>query len=375
MMSGNSFGKAFVVTTWGESHGKGLGVVIDGCPPRLPLSESMVQEELDKRKPRATSASTPRREPDKVEILSGVFEGKTTGTPISMVVFNKDADSNAYDRLKDIFRPGHGDITYQRKYGIRDFRGGGRASGRETVARVAAGAVARALLDTEGIQVNAYTVELAGVQVERVDMTVVDSNPFFAPDLGAARRMEERIGQIKAAGDSAGGIVEVRVTGCPAGLGEPVFDKLDADLAKALMSIGAVKAVEVGVGVEAARLLGSQSNDEISPDGFVTNRAGGILAGISNGDEIVVRAAVKPIPSIRIEQRTINTEFKPTVISIPGRHDISAIPRIVPVCRAMVRMVIADHLLRQKRMAGPIAPVRRSDDQPSQGFDATRKRE
>ncbi len=351
-MSGNSFGKAFVVTTWGESHGKGLGVVIDGCPPRLPLSESMVQEELDKRKPQAALASTPRREPDKVEILSGVFEGKTTGTPISMLVFNKDADSNAYDRLKDIFRPGHGDITYQRKYGIRDFRGGGRASGRETVARVAAGAVARAVLAREGIEVNAYTVELAGIRVERVDMTVVDQNLFFAPDLVAASLMEERIRQIKAAGDSAGGIVEVRVTGCPAGLGEPVFDKLDADLAKALMSIGAVKAVEVGVGTEAARLLGSQCNDQISPDGFVTNRAGGILAGISNGDEIVVRAAVKPIPSIRIEQRTIDTESKPTTISIPGRHDISAIPRIVPVCQAMVRLVITDHLLRQKRMAG-----------------------
>jgi chorismate synthase len=350
-MSGNSFGKAFVVTTWGESHGKGLGVVVDGCPSRLPLSESLVQEELDKRKPRAASASTPRREPDKVEILSGVFEGKTTGTPISMVVFNKDADSNAYDRLKDIFRPGHGDITYQKKYGIRDFRGGGRASGRETVARVAAGAVARALLAREGIEVNAYTVELAGIRVERVDMTVVDQNLFFAPDLAAASLMEERIRQIKAAGDSAGGIVEVRVTGCPAGLGEPVFDKLDADLAKALMSIGAVKAVEVGVGIEAARLLGSQCNDQISPDGFMTNRAGGILAGISNGDEIVVRAAVKPIPSIRIEQRTIDTESKPATISIPGRHDISAIPRIVPVCQAMVRLVIADHLLRQRRMA------------------------
>jgi len=350
-MSGNSFGKAFVVTTWGESHGKGLGVVVDGCPSRLPLSESLVQEELDKRKPRAASASTPRREPDKVEILSGVFEGKTTGTPISMVVFNKDADSNAYDRLKDIFRPGHGDITYQKKYGIRDFRGGGRASGRETVARVAAGAVARAVLAREGIEVNAYTVELAGIRVERVDMTVVDQNLFFAPDLAAASLMEERIRQIKAAGDSAGGIVEVRVTGCPAGLGEPVFDKLDADLAKALMSIGAVKAVEVGVGIEAARLLGSQCNDQISPDGFMTNRAGGILAGISNGDEIVVRAAVKPIPSIRIEQRTIDTESKPATISIPGRHDISAIPRIVPVCQAMVRLVIADHLLRQRRMA------------------------
>ena len=346
-MYGNTFGKAFAVTTWGESHGKGLGVVIDGCPPRLSLSESDIQQELEKRRPRAAS-STPRREPDKVEILSGTFEGMTTGTAISLVIYNKDVDSGSYEAIKDIFRPGHGDITYRKKYGIRDWRGGGRASGRETAARVAAGAVARKVLDRENIQVTAYTLELAGIRAQQVDLAAVDNNPFLAPDADAAGRMQERIKEIKASGNSAGGIVEVLVQGCPAGLGEPVFDKLDADLAKALMSIGAIKAVEIGAGLEAARLLGSECNDEITPDGFVTNRSGGILAGISNGDDIIVRAAVKPIPSIEIEQKTIDIHSKPTTICVKGRHDISAIPRIVPVCEAMVRLVIADHLLRQR---------------------------
>lgn len=347
-MSGNSFGKAFVVTTWGESHGPALGVVIDGCPPRLPLSEKDIQKALDRRRPSGGIASTKRREPDRVKILSGTFEGHTTGTPICLIVYNQDADPGAYDGLKDLFRPGHGDVTYQRKYGIRDHRGGGRASGRETVARVAAGAVAQRLLDEHGVTVTAYTVELAGIPVETVDLAAVETTPFFAPDPEAAARMERRIAEIREAGDSAGGIVEVRVAGCPPGLGEPVFDKLDADLAKALMSIGAVKAVEVGVGLEAARLTGSQCNDQITPDGFATNRAGGILAGIANGDDICVRAAVKPIPSIRIEQETIDVHGTAQTLSVKGRHDISAIPRIVPVCQAMVRLVIADHLLRHR---------------------------
>jgi len=346
-VAGNSFGKAFVVTTWGESHGKALGVVIDGCPPRLSLEESDIQQELNRRKPRIPS-STARREADKVEILSGTFEGKTTGTPVSLLIYNKDVDSSAYESIKDIFRPGHGDFTYLKKYGIRDWRGGGRASGRETAARVAAGAVAKRVLARERIKVTAYTVELAGIRAGLVDLDVVERNPFFVPDMAAAERMEKRVSEIKAAGDSAGGIVEVLVQGCPAGLGEPVFDKLDADLAKGLMSIGAVKAVEVGAGIEAARLLGSECNDQITPEGFLTNRAGGILAGISNGDNIVVRAAVKPISSIEIEQKTIDLDSKPRTISVKGRHDVSAIPRIVPVCEAMVRLVIVDHLLRQR---------------------------
>ena len=347
-MAGNTFGQSFKVTTWGESHGTALGVIIDGCPPKLPLSEADIQQDLDRRRPKSAPSSTPRREPDQVELLSGTFGGMTTGTPISLMIRNKDADSSAYDTIKDVFRPGHGDFTYQRKYGIRDYRGGGRASGRETAARVAAGAVAGKVLDQGNILVKAYTVELAGVRVKRVDLDVIEKNPFFAPDLDAANHMQERIEEIKKSGDSAGGMVEVLVQGCPVGLGEPVFDKLDADLAKAVMSIGAVKAVEIGVGLAAARLLGSECNDEITPDGFATNRSGGILAGISNGDDIVVRAAVKPISSIEKEQRTVDIHMRPTTISVKGRHDVSAVPRIVPVCEAMVRLVIVDHLLRQK---------------------------
>jgi chorismate synthase len=349
-MAGNTFGQAFKVTTWGESHGKALGVIIDGCPPQLSLSESDIQQDLERRRPRAAPSSTPRREPDQVELLSGTFQGVTTGTPISLLIYNKDADSKTYETLKNVFRPGHGDFTYQEKYGIRDYRGGGRASGRETAARVAAGAVARMVLDREGILVRAYTLELAGVRAEQVDLDVIDDNPFLAPDLDAARLMEKRIKQIKKSGDSAGGIVEVVAQGCPAGLGEPVFDKLDADLARAVMSIGAVKAVEIGVGLAAAGLLGSECNDEITAEGFVTNRSGGILAGISNGDDIVVRAAVKPISSIEKEQRTVDINMKPTTISVKGRHDVSAVPRIVPVCEAMVCLVLVDHLLRQRTL-------------------------
>jgi chorismate synthase len=314
----------------------------------LPLSESDIQQDLDRRRPQDTPSSTKRREPDQVELLSGTFEGVTTGTSISLLIYNKDVESRSYETIKNAFRPGHGDFTYHKKYGIRDYRGGGRASGRETAARVAAGAIARKLLERENILVKAYTLELAGIRAGKVDLGVVDKNPFFAPDLDATDKMNERITEIKQAGDSAGGIVEALVQGCPAGLGEPVFDKLDADLAKAVMSIGAVKAVEIGVGLAAARLLGSECNDEITPEGFVTNRSGGILAGISNGEEIIVRAAVKPISSIEKEQRTVDINMKPTTISVKGRHDVSAVPRIVPVCEAMVRLVIADHLLRQR---------------------------
>ncbi|MDL1955805.1 MAG: chorismate synthase [Candidatus Desulfofervidus auxilii] len=346
-MPGNSFGQAFKVTTFGESHGVALGVIIDGCPPQLPLLAEDIQKELEKRRP-GKRLTTPRREPDKVEILSGVFEGKTTGTPIALIIYNRDVDSSKYEKIKDIFRPGHGDFTYLKKYGIRDWRGGGRASGRETVARVAAGAVAQKVLDTVGIKVFAYTVALGGIKAKNCDLNFIEKNSLFCCDPEVYEEMEKRIIEVRKIGDSIGGIVEVRAIGCPAGLGEPVFDKLDADLAKALMSIGAVKGVEIGAGFKVAEMLGSECNDEITPDGFLSNNAGGILAGISNGDEIIVRAAVKPIPSIEKTQRTITTKGKPTTISITGRHDISAIPRIVPVCAAMVRLVLADHLLRQR---------------------------
>ncbi|HBN27075.1 MAG TPA: chorismate synthase [Desulfobacteraceae bacterium] len=350
-MPGSNFGKAFKITTWGESHGKGVGVVIDGCPPGIPMDEDIVQLMLDRRKPGGSSASTSRKEPDKAIIMSGIFEGKTTGTPIMIMVNNKDAKSRSYEPYAKLFRPGHGDITYQQKYGIRDWRGGGRASARETVARVAAGAVAKAFLDKKNIKIHAYTTELGGVKAKQRDLNLINTNMFFCPDKEAALLMAKRIEEVRKNGDSLGGVVEILVKGVPPGLGEPVFDKLDAELAKAIMGIGAVKGVEIGAGFEAAKKLGSENNDPILPSGFATNNAGGILAGISNGDRIIIRAAVKPIPSIIMEQKTINMQKKPETISIKGRHDISAIPRINVVCEAMVYIVLADHILRQKSVS------------------------
>jgi len=350
-MAGNTFGQVFKVTTWGESHGPALGAVIDGCPPRLPLTAADIQAELARRRPGVQAHASPRREPDQVEILSGVFEGLTTGTPISLIIYNRDVRSQDYEALREVFRPGHGDFTYQAKYGIRDHRGGGRAAARETVARVAAGAVAQKVLDKENIQVLAYTLELGGVRARLQDITKIWDNPFFCPDPQAVPAMTARVQEVKGQGDSLGGVVEVRVQGCPAGLGEPVFDKLDAALAQAVMSVGAVKGVEIGAGFAAARMLGSEHNDPIIAGGFASNHAGGILAGISNGDEIVLRAVVKPIPSIGIEQQTIDLTGQPRAITVKGRHDISAIPRIVPVIQAMVRLTLADFLLRQRAIS------------------------
>jgi len=347
-MAGNTFGKVFRVTTWGESHGPALGAVIDGCPPGLELDAADIQKDLDKRKPGKGGGESPRKEPDQVEILSGVFEGLTTGTPISLIIYNKDAQSKAYDHLQNIFRPGHGDITYLKKYGIRDHRGGGRASARETVARVAAGAVARKVLAENDIAVIAYTVALGEVATTKRNMKEIAKNRLYCPDAEAAERMEKLIETVRKKGDSLGGVVEIKATGCPVGLGEPVFDKLDGALAGALMSIGAVKGVEIGAGFRVAELLGSENNDAITPKGFRTNNAGGVLAGISNGDAIIARVAVKPIPSISLEQDTLNLDYEPVKIRVGGRHDISAIPRIVPVCEAMVCLTLADHLLRQK---------------------------
>lgn len=347
-MAGNTFGKVFRVTTWGESHGPALGAVIDGCPPRLPLTPADIERELARRRPGTSPYTTPRREPDKVEILSGTFNGLTTGTPISLIIYNRDVKSEAYEPLRDIYRPGHGDFTYEAKYGLRDHRGGGRASARETVARVAAGAVAQKVLDLAGITVLAYTLELGGIRAQTWQREAIDANPFFCPDPEAAAAMAARVQEVREQGDSLGGIVEVQVENCPAGLGEPVFDKLDAVLAQAVMSIGAVKGVEIGAGFAAARLLGSEHNDPITPEGFASNHAGGILAGISNGETIVLRAAVKPIPSIAKPQQTIDREGRPRTITVGGRHDISAIPRIVPVIAAMVKITLADFWLRQQ---------------------------
>ncbi len=350
-MPGNTFGKLFRITTWGESHGPAVGVVVDGCPPGVPLDEAVIHRMMDRRKPGTSAASTARKETDRVEIQSGVFEGRTTGTPIAIRIKNRDADSSAYRPLADLYRPGHGDITYDAKYGFRDWRGGGRASARETAGRVAGGAVAGALLAIHGITVRACTVELGGVRAQRLDGPGGDDNPYGCPDPEAAERMAERVRDVRAAGNSIGGVVAVVATGVPAGLGDPVFDKLDADLAKGLMSIGAVKGVEIGAGFEAAGRTGSENNDPIRPGGFETNHAGGILAGISNGDAVVARVAVKPIPSISREQRTVDRDGRPRTIRVGGRHDVSAIPRINVVCEAMVALVLADHLLRQRAIA------------------------
>ena len=352
-MAGNSFGRVFRVTTWGESHGAAVGAVIDGCPAGMILDTAKLQQEMAKRRPGQGGASSPRKEPDRVEILSGILamekEGieRTTGTPICMIIHNQDAHSKSYENLRDVFRPGHGDYTYQAKYGIRDHRGGGRASARETAARVAAGAVAAQVLEHYGIKVFAFTVALGGIQIATRDYREIGNNPLYCPDSEAAERMDKRIREVRSLGDTVGGIVEIRAT-CPPGLGEPVFDKLEAELAHGLMSIGAVKGVEFGAGFAVADLLGSENNDSMLKGGFASNNAGGILAGISSGQELVIRVAVKPIPSVALEQRTVNLDGEEVRIKVGGRHDISAIPRIIPVCEAMVRLTLVDHLLRQR---------------------------
>jgi chorismate synthase len=354
-MSGNSFGKTFRVTTWGESHGEALGVVVDGCPAGLELSEEDIQYELDRRRPGVSEITTERKEADEVKILSGVFEGKTLGTPISMLVWNKDVDSSPYEALRHIARPGQADFSYQLKYGIRDYRGGGRASGRETVARVAAGAIAKRILANRGIEIIGHVVAIGGIRAKKVSTDEIESNTernaVRCADLEAARRMEALIKEVKEEGDSVGGIVEVIALGVPTGLGEPVFDKLDAELAKALMSIGAVKGVEIGAGFEAARLKGSEMNDEFYiKEGRIrtrTNNAGGILGGISTGEPVICRIAVKPTSSIAKSQRSVDMQKMEDVeIRIKGRHDPCICPRIVPVAEAMIALVLVDYLLR-----------------------------
>ncbi len=348
-MSGNTFGSIFRVTTWGESHGLAVGVVIDGCPAGLPLSEKDIQKELDRRRSGRSKVTTARKERDSAVILSGVFKGKTTGVSISILVENQDIDSSAYEKIKGLFRPGHADFTYMKKYDFRDHRGGGRSSGRETVGRVAAGAVARKLLSSNGIDVFGYTTQIHDIVMGRFDRKEIEKNDVRCPDKEAAKLMVDKILHFKKMGDSVGGVVEVRAVGVPVGLGEPVFDKLDADLAKALVSIGAVKGVEIGAGFEAAKLLGSQNNDPItSTKTKVSNNAGGILGGISSGADIVIRAAVKPTPSISKPQRTIDLKGRAKEIKVEGRHDPCICPRIVPVAESMVAIVIADHLLRNR---------------------------
>jgi len=350
-MSGNTFGTLFKLTTFGESHGVGLGGVVDGCPPGVAISEEVIQAELDRRKPgQGGPAATARKESDTVRLLSGVFEGLTTGTPIGFIVMNEDQRSRDYSAIMDVYRPGHADFGYQAKFGVRDYRGGGRSSGRETVSRVAGGAVAQQFLRGLGITVQAATVELGGIAAAGRDFDGAQDRPFFSADAGAATAWDERVRLVKAEGDTLGGVVELRASGLPAGLGEPVFDKLDARLAYALMGVGAVKGVEVGAGFGAARLTGGNNNDPLSPEGFLSNNAGGILGGMSTGQELIVRAAVKPIPSIAKPQQTVDSTGSARSITIGGRHDICAIPRIVPVLKAMLLLVLADFVLLQRRV-------------------------
>ena len=350
-MGENTFGTAFRVTTFGESHGLGLGVVIDGCPAGLALDEALIQKDLDRRKPGGSAASTSRSEPDKAELLSGVFCGKTTGTPICILIKNTSQRSKDYSSLEGVFRPGHADFAYYSKYGIRDHRGGGRASGRETAARVAAGAVARALMARHDVRFMAWTEEAAGVKCAEWDAAQIEANPMRAPDRAAAEEMLKRIEALRAAGDSAGGIVAGRIYGnVPAGLGEPVFDKFEALLAHAMLSIGAVKAIEFGAGFAVAGLKGSECNDPIlAKDGafsFAKNDAGGTLGGISTGQEVSFRLAVKPVPSIAQRQQTASEAGENVEIAIEGRHDACLCPRIVPVVEAMAALVTADLYLR-----------------------------
>ena len=346
------FGKLLTITTFGESHGPAVGVILDGCPPGLPLDAAAVQQDLDRRRPGQSAVTTQRREPDTVEILSGVFEGVTTGAAVAMVVRSVDARPRDYAALKDIFRPGHADYTYTAKYGVRDYRGSGRSSGRETVGRVAAGAVARRILEREGARVQAYTVQVGDLIARDRDLDRAEENSIRCPDAGAAAEMERAILAAREAGDSLGGVVEILASGVPAGLGDPVMDKLDATLAHGLMSIGAVKGFEVGEGFASARRRGSEMNDRMTPEGFATNHAGGILGGISTGQPIVLRIAVKPPSSIALPQKTVDRAGNPRDFAITGRHDPCLCPRVVPVAEAMTCLVLADALLRQRAIEG-----------------------
>ena len=347
-MPGNTFGTFFRLTTFGESHGPSLGGVIDGCPAGLTLSQEDIQLELDKRRPGQGLSTSPRKEGDQVQLLSGVYEGQTTGTSIGFMVANQDQRSKDYDHLRNLYRPGHADYSYRQKYGVRDHRGGGRASARETVCRVVGGAIAQKILAANDIQTLAYTRELGGIQAEVISPEKAGERPYFAPDPSVLELWQNKIEEVRKMGDSVGGIVEITATNVPAGLGEPVFDKLDARLAYALMGVGAVKAVEVGAGREVAEFMGSQNNDPLSRDGFIQNNAGGILGGISTGQPITARATVKPIPSIDLPQQTVNAQGEEITFTTKGRHDVSAIPRIIPVLKAMVSLVLADMFLMQQ---------------------------
>ncbi len=347
-MSGNTFGTLFTVTTFGESHGPALGCIVDGCPPGLPLEEDDIQQDVERRRSGTSRYTSQRREPDRVRILSGVFEGVTTGTPIGLLVENTDQRSYDYEKIKDRFRPGHADYTYQQKYGFRDYRGGGRSSARETVMRVAAGAIARKYLAQRGIRIFGYLAQVGSVALALEDRAAIDANPFFCAEPARVPELEALIDALRREGDSIGARVNVVAEGLPPGLGEPVFDRLDADIAHAMMGINAVKGVEVGAGFACVAQRGSEHRDEMTPDGFLSNHAGGILGGISSGQDLKVSIAIKPTSSIVIPGRTIDVAGNPVEVVTTGRHDPCVGIRAVPIAEAMLALVLVDHLLRHR---------------------------
>jgi chorismate synthase len=363
-MSGNSIGKIFTVTSFGESHGVALGCIVDGCPPGLPLDEADLQHDLDRRKPGQSRHTTQRKEADEIKILSGVFEGKTTGTPIGMIIYNTDQKSKDYSSIKDVFRPGHADYTYQQKYGFRDYRGGGRSSARETAMRVAAGGIAKKFLKQEfGIEIRGYLSQLGPIKAETIDWSEIDNNAFFCPDASKVVALEEYMDKLRKQGDSIGARINVVASHVPVGLGEPIFDRLDADIAHAMMGINAVKAVEIGAGFASVEQKGTEHRDEITPDGFLSNNAGGILGGISTGQNIKVSIALKPTSSITTPGRTIDTHGNAAEVVTKGRHDPCVGIRATPIAEAMLAIVLMDHLLRHRaqnasvRSETPVVPA------------------
>ena len=354
-MSGNTLGTLFCVTSFGESHGPAIGCVVDGCPPGLKISEADIQAELDRRKPGTSRHVTQRREPDEVEILSGVFEGVTTGTPIALLIRNQDQRSKDYGNIAESFRPGHADYAYWQKYGVRDYRGGGRSSARETAVRVAAGAIARKwLFERYGVVIRGYMAQLGPVEIPFISWDEVDGNAFFAPNQAIVPQLESYMDDLRKSGESVGARINVVATGVPVGWGEPVFDRLDADIAYAMMSINAVKGVEIGAGFASVSQLGTQHSDEMSPEGFLSNNAGGVLGGISTGQDITVSMAIKPTSSTRLDRHTINKAGTPVVVNTHGRHDPCVGIRATPIAESMLAIVLMDHALRHRAQNGDV---------------------
>ena len=347
-MSGNTYGKLFTVTTFGESHGPALGCIIDGCPPGIELTEADLQRDLDRRKPGTSRHTTQRREADEVKILSGVFEGKTTGTPIGLLIENTDQRSKDYSNIEETFRPAHADYVYTHKYGFRDYRGGGRSSARETAMRVAAGAVAKKFLAAKGVEVRGYLSQLGPIKIDGFDWDQVEQNPFFCPDANKVAEMETYMDALRKEGNSVGAKISVSATGVPVGLGEPIFDRLDAELAHALMSINAVKGVEIGDGFACVEQKGTEHRDEMTPEGFLSNHSGGILGGISTGQEITAHIALKPTSSLRLSGKSINSRGEAIDVVTHGRHDPCVGIRATPIAEAMMAIVLMDHLLRHR---------------------------